>query len=42
MPRALRIEHPGAIYHLLNRGDPREPSSAMTLDLAPITSQTQA
>ena len=21
MPRALRIEYPGAIYHVLNRGD---------------------
>jgi len=25
MPRSLRIEYPGAIYHLLNRGDRREP-----------------
>jgi putative transposase len=25
MPRALRIEYPGAIYHVLNRGDRREP-----------------
>ena len=25
MPRALRIEYPGAIYHLMNRGDRREP-----------------
>jgi len=24
MPRTLRIEYPGAIYHLLNRGDRRE------------------
>lgn len=25
MPRRLRVEYPGAIYHLLNRGDRREP-----------------
>ncbi len=25
MPRSLRIEYPGAIYHVLNRGDRREP-----------------
>jgi hypothetical protein len=25
MPRALRIEYPGAIYHVLNRGDRRKP-----------------
>ena len=25
MPRQLRIEYPGAIYHLMNRGDRREP-----------------
>jgi hypothetical protein len=25
MPRALRIEYPGAIYHVINRGDHREP-----------------
>jgi REP element-mobilizing transposase RayT len=25
MPRALRIEYPGAIYHITNRGDRREP-----------------
>ena len=25
MPRALRIQYPGAIYHVLNRGDRREP-----------------
>jgi REP element-mobilizing transposase RayT len=25
MPRALRIECPGAIYHVMNRGDHREP-----------------
>lgn len=25
MPRKLRVEYPGAIYHLLNRGDRREP-----------------
>jgi len=25
MPRALRIEYPGAIYHVMNRGDRREP-----------------
>jgi REP element-mobilizing transposase RayT len=25
MPRKLRIEYPGAIYHVMNRGDRREP-----------------
>ena len=25
MPRPLRIQFPGAIYHLMNRGDCREP-----------------
>jgi hypothetical protein len=25
MPRQLRIEYPGAIYHVMNRGDLREP-----------------
>ena len=25
MPRSLRIQFPGAIYHLMNRGDRREP-----------------
>lgn len=25
MPRALRIQYPGAIYHVMNRGDRREP-----------------
>ena len=25
MPRVLRIEYPGAIYHVMNRGDRREP-----------------
>ena len=25
MPRPLRIEFPGAIYHLMNRGDRSEP-----------------
>ena len=24
MPRKLRIQYPGAIYHLMNRGDQRE------------------
>jgi len=24
MPRALRIEYPGAIYHVMDRGDRRE------------------
>ena len=32
MPRALRIEYPGAIYHVLNRGDRREPSFRDDLD----------
>ena len=25
MPRPLRIQYAGAIYHLMNRGDRREP-----------------
>ena len=25
MPRKLRVEHEGAIYHVMNRGDRREP-----------------
>jgi hypothetical protein len=25
MARKLRVEYPGAIYHVLNRGDRREP-----------------
>ena len=25
MARQLRVEYPGAIYHVLNRGDRREP-----------------
>ena len=25
MPRKLRIEYEGAIYHVMNRGDRREP-----------------
>src|SRR5881409_3974373 len=25
MPRKLRIEYPGAVYHVMNRGDRREP-----------------
>ena len=25
MPREARVEHPGAFYHVLNRGDRREP-----------------
>jgi putative transposase len=24
MPRKLRVEYPGAIYHLMSRGDQRE------------------
>jgi len=24
MPRKLRLEYPGAIYHVMNRGDQRE------------------
>ncbi len=24
MPRKLRLQYPGAIYHLMNRGDRRE------------------
>jgi REP element-mobilizing transposase RayT len=25
MPRQLRLQYPGALYHVLNRGDRREP-----------------
>ena len=25
MARKLRVEYPGAVYHVLNRGDRREP-----------------
>ena len=25
MPRKLRVEYPGAIYHVMNRGDRQEP-----------------
>lgn len=32
MPRALRIEYPGAIYHITNRGDRREPIFRDDLD----------
>jgi hypothetical protein len=28
MPPALHLEYPGAIYHVLNRGDRREPTYA--------------
>jgi hypothetical protein len=32
MPRTLRIEYPGAIYHVMNRGDRREPIFRDDLD----------
>lgn len=32
MPRQLRIEYPGALYHLMNRGDRREPIFKDDLD----------
>ena len=32
MPRQLRLEYPGAIYHLKNRGDGREPFFNHDLD----------
>lgn len=32
MPRALRIQYPGAIYHVMNRGDRREPIFRDDLD----------
>ena len=25
MPRKLRVQYPGAIYHVMNRGDRRDP-----------------
>ena len=30
MPRKLRIQYPGAIYHVMNRGDRREAMSRAT------------
>ncbi len=27
MARKLRVEHPGAVYHVMNRGDHREPNA---------------
>jgi REP element-mobilizing transposase RayT len=30
MPRAARIEYPGAIYHVMNRGDHREEACGKT------------
>jgi len=32
MPGQLRIEYPGAIYHVMNRGDHREPIFRDDLD----------
>jgi len=32
MPRVLRIQYPGAIYHVMNRGDHREPIFRDDLD----------
>ena len=32
MPRQLRLEYPGAIYHVMNRGDHREPIFKDDLD----------
>jgi len=32
MPRALRIQYPGAVYHVMNRGDRREPIFRDDLD----------
>jgi len=32
MPRPLRVQFPGAIYHLMNRGDRREPIFKDDLD----------
>ena len=45
MPRALRIQYPGAIYHVMNRGDRREPKGdvrkiAMARRLRAETSET--
>jgi hypothetical protein len=28
MPRALRIHYPGAVYHVMNCGDRREPAES--------------
>jgi hypothetical protein len=30
MARKLRVEYPGAVYHVMNRGDPREATFRMT------------
>lgn len=32
MARKLRVEYPGAIYHIMNRGDRREPIFADDFD----------
>ena len=32
MPRQLRIQYEGAFYHLMNRGDRREPSIKADFD----------
>ena len=32
MARKVRVEYPGAIYHVLNRGDRREPVFADDAD----------
>jgi len=29
MPRVMRVEYPGAIYHVLDRGDRQEPSGQL-------------
>jgi hypothetical protein len=43
MARKLRVQYPGAVYHVLNRGDRREPSfkadadRALLLDILALT-----
>ena len=40
MPRALRIEYTGAIYHVMNRGDRREPIFRDDLDHQEVSHHT--
>jgi len=33
MARKLRVEYPGALYHVMNRGDRREPMKGSVLTI---------
>jgi len=41
MARKLRVEYPGAIYHVMNRGDRREAAEAL-LEMARLYEKTGA